>query len=74
MDPGDVLRAAGWLPALDPAQELLLSALADPDGSRRDFVSAVRADPGGALLAATWRRAFTGPPGHDEEERGTDEH
>jgi hypothetical protein len=52
--------SAGWTPDLTPAQELLLSSLADPAGGLMDFTARLDAADGGAELATSWRRALIG--------------
>ncbi|WP_049560193.1 hypothetical protein [Nonomuraea sp. SBT364] len=67
LGPDDIGASAGWTPALTPGQELLLAGLFNPEGSLPDFTARLEAAAGGAELAATWRRALTGRPGHDQE-------
>lgn len=56
----EVAAFAGWVPPITPAQELLLTEIADPVGGLADFTARLGAAAGGAALAAVWRRALCG--------------
>ncbi|GAA4236779.1 hypothetical protein GCM10022254_47270 [Actinomadura meridiana] len=70
LGPGEIAASAGWTPPLSPAQELLLSGIADPVQGRADFTARLLATVEGADLAAAWRRSLTGRDGGLDKERG----
>ncbi|MGH3387626.1 MAG: hypothetical protein ACRDOO_01960 [Actinomadura sp.] len=67
LGPEEIGASAGWTPDLTPAQELLLSNLADPGGGLTDFTARLDAADGGAELATGWRQALTGRRGPNQE-------
>ncbi|MET7331689.1 hypothetical protein [Nonomuraea sp. NPDC005650] len=66
--PEQIARYAGWTPSLTPAQELLLTELADPAQGLSDFTARLDAAAGGPELAATWRRKLSGRDGGPDQE------
>ncbi|MFC4906889.1 hypothetical protein [Actinomadura gamaensis] len=78
LGPQEIASYAGWTPPLTPAQELLLTELADPEHGLAEFTARLETTAGGSELAAAWRRALSGRPApgpspddqpHDQEER-----
>ncbi|WP_067798476.1 hypothetical protein [Actinomadura formosensis] len=70
LGPGEIAASAGWTPTLTPAQELLLSGVADPAEGRADFTTRLLAAAEGADLAVAWRRSLTGRDVGPDKERG----
>lgn len=73
LGPQEIASSAGWTPEHTPDQHRILIECADPEQGLADFFAALAEAKGGAEVAETWRRAFTGHNAGPTEKDSTHE-